>query len=161
MAQIRPANASREGSPGRDGSDQESKPQRVSLESAMNLEAYLQQPMEDDIIVKELIQLETRIESYSNDYHHKNEVKTRTAELRASVEIAIAHRAPEKVDEFVSLLIEPRSRAAGIRIMVGRILFERIRFCGDHRNTLLPPAVISLTSAFKFKAHPEEAQECE
>ena len=127
----------------------------------MNLEARLQQPIEDDVIINEMIQLQTRIESHTNNFYHKDDVRVNHAELQTCIEDRVLPKTPEKVLELSNLLLESKSRAVGIRIAISRILFASIDFFGDCRHTLLLPDAVSLISASESKGGSDEAQECE
>ena len=135
--------------------------QLVSVEGAMNLEAYLQQPVEDGIIMKYLVTLRIHIESHTMDFYHRDVVPVNGAELGKNIEERILTNTTEDAAALASILLEPRSRATGIRCVIARILFASIDFFGDPQQTLLSPTAVSLMSSFRSKKNSDESQESE
>lgn len=135
--------------------------QLVTSEAAMKLEAHLQQPVEDSTILKDLITLRSHIEAHTTSFYHKDHVAVNGTELKRHLDDKIPKSAAGNATALASILLEPRSRATGIRVVIARILFACIDFCGDPQQTLLSPAAVSLVSAFRPKERSEESQEGE
>lgn len=142
-----------------------SRPERtgppVSDEGAMNLEAHLQQPVEDGTVMRELITLRSHIEAHTTTFYHRKNVAVNRAELDKHIQDKILKNATGDATAITNILIEPRSRVTGIRIIIARILFASIDFFGDPQQTLLSPDAVSLMSAFRLKERSDESQESE
>ena len=133
----------------------------VSFESALNLEAHLQQPVEDGKVKTELTILQNYIDAHTTtmSFYLKDQCPVNVAELRKHVKDKVLRNTTEDAAALTSILLEQQSRATGIRIVIARILLDNIDFFGDPQQTLLSPAAISLMSTFKLKECPDESQE--
>ena len=140
--------------------DSHGEPRYMSLESATNLEAHLQQPLEDDKIINELIMLQTRIENHTATFYHKDDVNVSKSDLDKHTAKKSIPDAKNDATALLSLLVEPSSRATAIRIILARKIFSSIDFSGDSEQTLLPPAAVSLMSAFSISKDSDSYREC-
>lgn len=131
--------------------------QLVSVESAMNLEAHFQQPIEDSKVMKDLITLRSYIASHTTTHYHENDVVVDRAELEKHIEDMTPKNTTDTT-ALTNILLESRSRQAGIRIIIARTLFASIDFFGDPRKTLLSPAAVSLMSEFRLKGVSQESE---
>ena len=128
-------------------------------EASMDLEGYLQQPLEDATIVGELSQLQRYIESHTLKFYHLEAVGNMADDVRARLEDEITKDIPSDAASLVSGLMNRQSRQMAIRTTIARILFTSIDFSGNPKRTLLPSETISLLSKFKLGARSPEWNE--
>ena len=111
--------------------------------------------------MNDLISLRTHIEAHTTAFYHKDKVAVGRAELKKHVESKILKNTREDATALTTILLEPKSRRTGIRIVIARTLFASIDFFGDPQQTLLVPTAVSLMSAFASKERSIESQESE
>lgn len=138
-------------------------PQAFS-ESSMDLEGYLQQPVEDATIVRELVQLRVYIESHTSKFYHlepaPDKLTVDILKLRFQKE-AFEDGLTKAAAIAAARLIEPESRPAGIKIAIARTILANIAFLGDPDRTLLSSEALALMSTFRIEERPEDCREGE
>ena len=140
--------------------DREETAQPVSIEGAMNLEASLQQPVEDSKIIREYSMLREQIRSHAISFYHRNNLEESRADIETLVREQIKEITREDATTITNMLLGSKSRATGLRILLARILIKDISFFGDTQNTLLSPAAVALMSLFESRKFNHPSQEC-
>ena len=140
--------------------DRERAVQLVSIEGAMNLEASLQQLVEDSKIIREFSMLREQIRSHVISFFGGNNLEEGRAEIDTLVREQIKEVTRENATTFTNMLLNSKSRATGLRILLAKTLIEDIGFFGDPQRTLLSPAAVALMSLFESKKFHHMSPEC-
>ena len=117
-------------------------------DASLDLEASLQQPAEDNSIVATFTSLRGYIESHTLEFYHSDQVYIDMAELKTELEASLPSITVISFETLARSLIQPESRAAGIRAVIAHMLFASIDFCGASERTILPPRAIAHMSTF-------------
>ena len=117
-------------------------------DASLDLEASLHQPVEDNSIVASFTSLRGYIESHTLEFYHSDQVNIDVGELKTELEAFLPSITVISFETLARSLIQPESRAAGIRALIAHMLFASIDFCGASERTILPPCAVAHMSTF-------------
>lgn len=134
--------------------------QQSTSEDPFDLDGYIPQPVEDRVIVSELIQLRKYIESHALKFYHSNPVKLSYTDLVLSLQKDSSIPSLSLFAESLAVaLLDPRSRTTGIRAAIARVAFGSMDFFGNSEHTLLSPEAIRMMSQFDAEERPDDLEE--
>ena len=136
-------------------------PPLISSEGSLDLEAHLQQPIEDATIMRDLRTLRAYIEIHVDKFYHSEALNVTVDDLIIDISERPFNNSEDVAVKLASLLVEPEFRGAGIRTLIARTIFASISFLGNHHDTVLCPEAVKLVSTFEKQDWPEEWQEGE
>lgn len=126
-------------------------PPKPSHSSAMDLEDYFLQPVEDSWIHRGVQGLKHAIDSHV--YNHYGDIADPPSNEAI---IQIVNHDGEDWRAPIPLLSEESYRLAAIRLAIARFMFDRIAFDGNPETTFLPPEIVSLLGM----ASPHHTEKC-